>query len=352
MADIQNHGQTVGRVTTTFNGEKIQVDVYEDRCVILPDGTVRKVKQEVVDTLIAKNRVMNPTHAPQEEPMPAPAPEPPQQYAEPTAPEQEEYQQPQEPAPMPMQQPAGQPNVQQFINQLHTPAAPAPQPVEQPVQQEAVPSQPESQQAQPAAPVPEQKPKKSFFGKEKKEKPKKEKKKKEKAQAPAPTPAPAPAPIPEPTPQPMPAPSQAAPAVQPYTAPAPSEKKKSKAGVVVVGVLVAVVAACSAMYAFVPAFYDGVNGILTSITGTQVGIPPVTTTKQTITSQQAASALGEDALSGIDLSGDVTIDFYAKIHTADGQEYEVPLSSADLANGTIQSLLEASGSGSTTNTAQ
>ena len=284
--------------------------------------------------------------------MPAPAPEPPQQYAEPTAPEQEEYQQPQEPAPMPMQQPAGQPNVQQFINQLHTPAAPAPQPVEQPVQQEAVPSQPESQQAQPAAPVPEQKPKKSFFGKEKKEKPKKEKKKKEKAQAPAPTPAPAPAPIPEPTPQPMPAPSQAAPAVQPYTAPAPSEKKKSKAGVVVVGVLVAVVAACSAMYAFVPAFYDGVNGILTSITGTQVGIPPVTTTKQTITSQQAASALGEDALSGIDLSGDVTIDFYAKIHTADGQEYEVPLSSADLANGTIQSLLEASGSGSTTNTAQ
>lgn len=344
MADIQNHGQTVGRVTTTFNGEKIQVDVYEDRCVILPDGTVRKVKQEVVDTLIAKNRVMNPTHAPQEEPMPAPAPEPPQQYAESTAPKQEEYQQPQEPAPMPMQQPAGQPNVQQFINQLHTPAAPAPQPVEQPVQQEAVPSQPESQQAQPAAPVPEQKPKKSFFGKEKKEKPKKEKKKKEKAQAPAPTPAPAP--IPEPTPP------QTAPAAQPYTAPAPSEKKKSKASVVVVGVLVAVVAACSAMYAFVPAFYDGVNGILTSITGTQVGIPPVTTTKQTITSQQAASALGEDALSGIDLSGDVTIDFYAKIHTADGQEYEVPLSSADLANGTIQSLLEASGSGSTTNTAQ
>lgn len=348
MADIQNHGQTVGRVTTTFNGEKIQVDVYEDRCVILPDGTVRKVKQEVVDTLIAKNRVMNPAHAPQEEPMPAPAPEPPQQYAEPTAPEQEEYQQPQEPAPMPMQQPAGQPNVQQFINQLHTPAAPAPQPVEQPVQQEAVPSHPESQQAQPAAPVPEQKPKKSFFSKEKKEKPKKEKKKKEKAQAPAPTPAP----IPEPTPQPMPASPQAAPAVQPYTAPAPSEKKKSKAGVVVVGVLVAVVAACSAMYAFVPAFYDGVNGILTSITGTQVGIPPVTTTKQTITSQQAASALGEDALSGIDLQEDVTIDFYAKIHTADGQEYEVPLSSADLANGTIQSLLEASGSGSTTNTAQ
>ena len=344
MADIQNHGQTVGRVTTTFNGEKIQVDVYEDRCVILPDGTVCKVKQEVVDTLIAKNRVMNPTHAPQEEPMPAPAPEPPQQYAESTAPEQEENQQPQEPAPMPMQQPAGQPNVQQFINQLHTPTAPAPQPVEQPVQQEAVPSQPVSQQAQPAAPVPEQKPKKSFFGKEKKEKPKKEKKKKEKAQAPAPTPAPTP--ISEPTPP------QTAPAAQPYTAPAPSEKKKSKAGVVVVGVLVAVVAACSAMYAFVPAFYDGVNGILTSITGTQVGIPPVTTTKQTVTSQQAASALGEDALSGIDLSGDVTIDFYAKIHTADGHEYEVPLSSADLANGTIQSLLEASGSGSTTNTAQ
>ena len=346
MADIQNHGQTVGRVTTTFNGEKIQVDVYEDRCVILPDGTVRKVKQEVVDTLIAKNRVSNPTPTPQEEPMPepTPAPEPPQQYTEPSAPEQEEYQQPQESAQMPMQQPAGQPNVQQFINQLHNPAAPAPQPAEQPAQQEVVQAQPESQQAQPTAPVPEQKPKKSFFNKEKKEKPKKEKKKKEKTQAPAP--------IPEPAQQPMPTPPQAAPAVQPYTTPAPSEKKKSKAGVVVVGVLVAVVAACSAMYAFVPAFYDGVNGILTSITGTQVGIPPVTTTKQTITSQQAASALGEAALSGIDLSGDVTIDFYAKIHTADGQEYEVPLSSADLANGIIQSLLEASGSGSTTNTAQ
>lgn len=341
MADIQNHGQTVGRVTTTFNGEKIQVDVYEDRCVILPDGTVRKVKQEVVDTLIAKNRVSNPTPAPQEEPMPepTPAPEPPQQYTEPSAPEQEEYQQPQESAQMPMQQPAGQPNVQQFINQLHNPAAPAPQPAEQPAQQKVVQAQPESQQAQPTAPVPEQKPKKSFFNKEKKEKPKKEKTQ-------------APAPIPEPAQQPMPTPPQAAPAVQPYTTPAPSEKKKSKAGVVVVGVLVAVVAACSAMYAFVPAFYDGVNGILTSITGTQVGIPPVTTTKQTITSQQAASALGEDALSGIDLSGDVTIDFYAKIHTADGQEYEVPLSSADFANGTIQSLLEASGSGSTTNTAQ
>lgn len=56
MENTQNHGRSVGKVTTTFNGEKIQVEVFEDRSVILPDGTVRKVKQEVVDALLANSR--------------------------------------------------------------------------------------------------------------------------------------------------------------------------------------------------------------------------------------------------------------------------------------------------------
>ena len=60
MDNTQNLGQPVGKVTTTYNGEKIQVNVYADRSVILPDGTVRKVKQEVVDALISKNQAMNP----------------------------------------------------------------------------------------------------------------------------------------------------------------------------------------------------------------------------------------------------------------------------------------------------
>ena len=68
MENTQNHGRSVGKVTTTFNGEKIQVEVFEDRSVILPDGTVRKVKQEVVDALLAKQQAAAPT------PTPAPAP--------------------------------------------------------------------------------------------------------------------------------------------------------------------------------------------------------------------------------------------------------------------------------------
>lgn len=39
MDNTQNLGQPVGKVTTTYNGEKIQVNVYADRSVILPDGT-------------------------------------------------------------------------------------------------------------------------------------------------------------------------------------------------------------------------------------------------------------------------------------------------------------------------
>ena len=63
MENTQNHGRSVGKVTTTFNGEKIQVEVFEDRSVILPDGTVRKVKQEVVDALLAKQQAAAPTPA-------------------------------------------------------------------------------------------------------------------------------------------------------------------------------------------------------------------------------------------------------------------------------------------------
>ena len=57
MDNTQNLGQPVGKVTTTYNGEKIQVNVYADRSVILPDGTVRKVKQEVVDALRARGEL-------------------------------------------------------------------------------------------------------------------------------------------------------------------------------------------------------------------------------------------------------------------------------------------------------
>ena len=51
----------------------------------------------------------------------------------------------------------------------------------------------------------------------------------------------------------------------------------------------------------------------------------------------------ENALNGIDLSGDVTIEFYATVRTADGREYKVPLSSANLTDGNLKSLLDGSG---------
>lgn len=114
------------------------------------------------------------------------------------------------------------------------------------------------------------------------------------------------------------------------------------------------VAGSGLMYAFVPSFYDGVNGVLTSVTGKQVGVPPVatsddggSTTPQTTT--QTPAGTGENALDGVDLSGNVSIDFYATVRTADGREYKVPLSTANLSDGVLTSLLDGSGFTLTTN---
>ena len=134
-----------------------------------------------------------------------------------------------------------------------------------------------------------------------------------------------------------------------------TKKKKGKAGIIVAAVLAVVVAGSGLMYAFVPSFYDGVNGVLTSVTGKQVGVPPVatsddggsTTTPQTTT--QTPAGTGENALDGVDLSGNVSIDFYATVRTADGREYKVPLSTANLSDGVLTSLLDGSGFTLTTN---
>ena len=40
------------------------------------------------------------------------------------------------------------------------------------------------------------------------------------------------------------------------------------------------------------------------------------------------------------MSGDVTIEFYASVKTADGREYNVPLSTANLTDGTLTALLD------------
>lgn len=276
MENTQNHGRSVGKVTTTFNGEKIQVEVFEDRSVILPDGTVRKVKQEVVDALLAKQQAAAPTPAP----APAPAANPVVIQMNPGT---------QRSAPIPVA-PAGQ-----FYKPA--PAAPA--------QQTPAPVQPASQpnfyqQPQPAEPAQSMD---SFDGA---------------------------------TPMPV------------------TKKKKGKAGIIVAAVLAVVVAGSGLMYAFVPSFYDGVNGVLTSVTGKQVGVPPVatsddggSTTPQTTT--QTPAGTGENALDGVDLSGNVSIDFYATVRTADGREYKVPLSTANLSDGVLTSLLDGSGFTLTTN---
>ena len=345
MENTQNHGRSVGKVTTTFNGEKIQVEVFEDRSVILPDGTVRKVKQEVVDALLAKQQAVSPA------PAPAPAqtanpvviqmnPGTQRSASIPVAPAGQFYtpapaapaQQP--PAPV---QPASQPNFYQQPQQTTAPAPaptvnPQPNPAPYQPQQDyaqqlgtalgmneidynAVPPvQPEPEVSQPVAPTKE---KKTVFRKGQK-------------------------------PQPA-EPAQSTDSFDGATPMPATKKKKGKAGIIVAAVLAVVVAGSGLMYAFVPSFYDGVNGVLTSVTGKQVGVPPVatsddggsTTTPQTTT--QTPAGTGENALDGVDLSGNVSIDFYATVRTADGREYKVPLSTANLSDGVLTSLLDGSG---------
>lgn len=49
-------GEPIGVIHVTINGQKVPANVYADRTCIMPDGTIRKVKQEVVDALLAKKR--------------------------------------------------------------------------------------------------------------------------------------------------------------------------------------------------------------------------------------------------------------------------------------------------------
>lgn len=231
-------GEPIGVVHVTINGQKVPANVYADRTCIMPDGTIRKVKQEVVDALLAKKRA----------------------------------------AEIPAQTPAQQaPAAQPFITRVQS------QPVVQPVQ--------------PAAPAPTQ--------------------------------------------------ATAEPA-------RPSQKKKSSK--VIAAILAVVIVGGVAGYAFVPPVYDGVNGVLTAVTGHQVGVPPVSEngdndviTPQPTVNQPASGSTDTTSnevnkvLGDIDMSGDVTIEFYANVKTADGREYKVPLSTANLTDGTLTAFLDSGG---------
>lgn len=224
-------GEPIGVVHVTINGQKVPANVYADRTCVMPDGTIRKVKQEVVDALLAKKRAAE------------------------------------APAQAPVQQPAAsQPHITRVQSQ------PVIQPaVQPPVQAPAKPAQ-------------------------------------------------------------------------------PTQKKNSK---VIAAILAIVIVGGVAGYAFVPSIYDGMNGVLTAVTGHQVGVPPVSensnsddvVTPQPTVNQPASgnTDTATKALGDIDMSGDVTIEFYASVKTADGREYNVPLSTANLTDGTLTALLDSGG---------
>lgn len=308
-------GEPIGVVHVTINGQKVPANVYADRTCIMPDGTIRKVKQEVVDALLAKKRA---AEIPAQTPVQQPAVQTPQttmQYgvsAHGVSPAQApEYQVPVAgTVQQPSQTTASVPNI--------------PDPNDLPDQMTAtrqtmVAQELMQQEANEAA-------KKRFgLGKGKKEKP---------ASgvhhaAPAPTQATA-----EPA--------------------RPSQKKKSSK--VIAAILAVVIVGGVAGYAFVPSVYDGVNGALTAVTGHQVGVPPVSEngdddviTPQPTVNQPASGSTDTTSnevnkvLGDIDMSGDVTIEFYANVKTADGREYKVPLSTANLTDGTLTALLDSGG---------
>lgn len=339
MDNTQNLGQPVGKVTTTYNGEKIQVNVYADRSVILPDGTVRKVKQEVVDALIAKNQAMNPAStivrmAPAKPRMTQPEPSQ-EQVQQPAAqvqePAQPSYQpqmqmpaQPQHPvmpqnAAVPEMQYQNEPVQQGYDTQMNAPADMPAQDIPAPLAQDPAAEQNAAD-------------KKQMFhkGKGKDKKNAHADKKRGKAKS---------------------APAEVQGEGFDGNMPVEKPKKKSKAGVIVAVVLAAVIGGGALGYAYVPAVYDGVNNVLTAVTGKQVGVPaPIPSNTgdgnaPTVSQPQLQQSSGtsENALNGIDLSGDVTIEFYATVRTADGREYKVPLSSANLTDGNLKSLLDGSG---------
>lgn len=331
-------GEPIGVVHVTINGQKVPANVYADRTCIMPDGTIRKVKQEVVDALLAKKRAAE---------IPAQTPAQQAPVAQPFITRVQSQ---------PVIQPAVQPTVQapQTTMQYGVPtqnvqnaqSAGYQAPVADTVQQSSQPTT-----SVPYIPDPDnlpdqmtatrqtmiaqelmrqetaaEPPKKRFgLGKGKKEKP---------ASgvhhaAPAPTQATA-----EPA--------------------RPSQKKKSSK--VIAAILAVVIVGGVAGYAFVPPVYDGVNGVLTAVTGHQVGVPPVSEngdndviTPQPTVNQPASGSTDTTSnevnkvLGDIDMSGDVTIEFYANVKTADGREYKVPLSTANLTDGTLTALLDSGG---------
>lgn len=330
-------GEPIGVVHVTINGQKVPANVYADRTCVMPDGTIRKVKQEVVDALLAKKRA---AEAPAQAPVQQPAASQPHITRVQSQPVIQPAVQPTVQAPqttmqygVPTQnvqnaQSAGyQAPVADTVQQSSQPTTSVPyipDPNELPDQMTAtrqtmVAQELMQQEANEAA-------KKRFgLGKGKKEKP---------ASgvhhaAPAPTQATA-----EPA--------------------RPSQKKKSSK--VIAAILAVVIVGGVAGYAFVPSVYDGVNGVLTAVTGHQVGVPPVSEngdndviTPQPTVNQPASGSTDTTSnevnkvLGDIDMSGDVTIEFYANVKTADGREYKVPLSTANLTDGTLTSLLDSGG---------
>lgn len=323
-------GEPIGVVHVTINGQKVPANVYADRTCIMPDGTIRKVKQEVVDALLAKKRAAEiPAQTPAQQ---APAAQPFITRVQ----SQPAVQTPQTTMQYgvsahgvsPAQAPGYQVPVTGSVEQPSQATASVPyipNPNEFPDQMTAtrqtmVAQELMQQEANEAA-------KKRFgLGKGKKEKP---------ASgvhhaAPAPTQATA-----EPA--------------------RPTQKKKSSK--VIAAILAVVIVGGVAGYAFVPSVYDGVNGVLTAVTGHQVGVPPVSensnsddvVTPQPTVNQPASGSTGTTSnevnkvLGDIDMSGDVTIEFYANVKTADGREYKVPLSTANLTDGTLTALLDSGG---------
>lgn len=334
-------GEPIGVVHVTINGQKVPANVYADRTCIMPDGTIRKVKQEVVDALLAKKRAAEiPAQAPAQQ-APAAQPfitrvqsQPVVQPVQPAAP-QPAVQTPQTTMQYgvsthgvsPAQAPGYQVPVTGSVEQPSQATASVPyipDPNELPdrmtaTRQTMVAQELMQQEANEAA-------KKHFgLGKGKKEKP-------------------------------ASGVHHAAPASTQATAePArPSQKKKSSK--VIAAILAVVIVGGVAGYAFVPSVYDGVNGVLTAVTGHQVGVPPVSEngdndviTPQPTVNQPASGSTDTTSnevnkvLGDIDMSGDVTIEFYANVKTADGREYKVSLSTANLTDGTLTSLLDSGG---------
>lgn len=334
-------GEPIGVVHVTINGQKVPANVYADRTCVMPDGTTRRVKQEVVDALLAKKRAAEaPTQTPAQQ-APAARPFITRVQSQPVVQPAQTVQQPASPQPAVQRQqstmPYGVPA--QNVSPTQTPGYQTPtadtaqQPLQQTTSASYIPDPndlPDQMTAKRQTMVAQELmkqeaselPKKGFgFGKGKKEKSANSVHRA--AQAPTQTPA----------------------------EPAQTSQKK-KTNKVIAAILAVVIVGGVAGYAFVPSIYDGVNGILTSVTGHQVGVPPVSenanddiVTPQPTVNQPASgnTDAATKALGDIDMSGNVTIEFYANVKTADGREYKVPLSTANLTDGTLTALLDSGG---------